>query len=127
MRNLVAKTASIGSCIAILVALVFAVIATPKSSAHTATGTIKVINNSGRVITHLYLSPTDAETWSADLLNDTSLSTGQEFTLSSGSCTGSEIRVIGEDSDGCFVSAVVSCSGEAEWTITTDTVPNCGS
>jgi hypothetical protein len=127
MRSFTKKTASVVSSLAILAALFCAVVAAPLSSAHTvATGTIKVVNNSGRVMIHLYLSPTTAETWSDDLLNDATLSSGQEFTLSNVSCDGSEIRVIGEDVDGCFVSGVVSCTGEATWTITTDAVPNCG-
>lgn len=91
-----------------------------------ATSSITVTNNSGRVIRFLYLSPVDQDNWGPDQLNNASLSNGQSVTLNNVSCSGAEIKVIGEDSDGCFLSSVVSCSGNAHWTITTDTPADCG-
>ena len=85
---------------------------------------ITVVNNSGLTIRHLYLSPPDQNNWSADQLNESSIGPGGSFTLSNVSCEGS-IRVIGEDQDGCFLSAVVSCSGDATWTIPANATRDC--
>ena len=87
---------------------------------------ITVTNNSNRQIIYLYLSPVEQDNWGPDQLNNASLGNGQSVTLSNVSCSGSQIKVIGEDSDGCFVSAIVSC-GDGQWTITNETPADCGS
>jgi hypothetical protein len=51
---------------------------------------------------------------------------GGSFTISDVSCSGSSIKVIAEDQEGCFSYQVVSCSGSATWTITNDTSRDCG-
>jgi hypothetical protein len=51
---------------------------------------------------------------------------GGSFTISNVSCSGSTIKVIAEDQDGCFSYQVVSCSEGATWTITNDTARDCG-
>ncbi len=89
-----------------------------------AVSSITVVNNSGLTIRHLYLSHPDQNNWSADHLNESTIPPGGSFTLSNVSCEGS-IRVIGEDQDGCFLSAVVSCSGEATWTIPANATRDC--
>jgi hypothetical protein len=111
----------------ILMVVVCALVAVPLlSSAHPSVSSITVTNNSGRDIRFLYLSPVDEDNWSADQLNNASLGNGQSVTLSNVSCSGSQVKVIGEDADGCFVSSVVSCTG-GSWTITSDTPADCGS
>lgn len=98
------------------------------SSGHSsAASSITVVNNSSREIHFLYLSPVNQDDWGADQLNDATLNNGQSVTLSNVACGGAEIKVIGEDKDGCFLSAVVSCAGNTEWTITNDTPADCGS
>ena len=99
------------------------------SSAHSSatTSNITVVNNSSREIRFLYLSPADQENWGPDQLNNASLNNGQSVTLNNVSCSGAEIKVIGEDKDGCFLSSVVSCAGDAQWTITNETPADCGS
>jgi hypothetical protein len=96
------------------------------SSAHPNASGITVTNNSNRQIVYLYLSPVGQDSWGPDQLNNASLGNGQSVTLSNVSCSEAEIKVIGEDSDGCFVSAVVSCS-DGQWTITNETAADCGS
>jgi hypothetical protein len=96
------------------------------SSAHSSTAGITVVNNSSREIRHIYLSPTDQENWGPDQLNNAVLSNGQSVTISNSSCSGAEIKVIGEDKDGCFLSSVVSCTSDTTWTITNDSVADCG-
>ncbi|MGB7925743.1 MAG: hypothetical protein WCF57_21070, partial [Pyrinomonadaceae bacterium] len=84
------------------------------------------VNNSGWEIRYLYLSPADSDNWGADQMNGSTLSSGGSFTISNVSCSGSEIKVVSEDMDGCFISKVVACTEGAVWTITNDARPNCG-
>lgn len=110
----------------ILTVFVCALVAMPLlSSAHPTASGITVTNNSSREIIHVYLSPVEQENWGPDQLNNASLVSGQSVTLSNVSCSGAEIKVIGEDRDGCFLSAVVSC-GDGQWTITNETPTDCG-
>lgn len=94
------------------------------ASSQPAVSSITVVNNSGLTIRHLYLSPPDHNEWSSDQLNDSTIGPGGSFTLSNVSCEGS-IRVIGEDQDGCFLSSVVSCSGDSTWTIPANATRDC--
>lgn len=94
-------------------------------SARPTTATITVVNNSSQEIRHLYLSAVDQDNWGPDLLNGV-VKPGESFTISNPTCGGSQIKVVGEDQNGCFVSGVVSCSGDSTWTITNNDTPNCG-
>ncbi|MDX6696433.1 MAG: hypothetical protein QOF02_4036 [Blastocatellia bacterium] len=114
--------------LAILATVVCALAAGPsRSSAYSNATGITVVNSSSREIRYLYLSPVGEDNWGPDQLNDARLTNGQSVTLSDVSCGGSEIKVIAEDSDGCFLSSVVSCGGAAQWTITNATSADCGS
>jgi hypothetical protein len=95
------------------------------SSARSATSII-IVNNSTRVIRNVYLSPTDSENWGSEQLGGSTIASGQSFTISNVACDQQQIKVIGEDQDGCFLSAVVACGTNATWTITNDTAANCG-
>lgn len=112
----------------ILLVIVCALVAVPLlSSARPSVASITVTNNSSREIRYLYLSPVDQENWGPDQLNNASLNSGQSVTLNNVSCDGSQVKVIGEDRDGCFLSSVVSCTGGVQWTITSETPADCGS
>lgn len=112
----------------ILLVVVCAIVALPLlSSARPSAAGITVTNNSGRVIRYLYLSSVEQDNWGSDQLNNASLNYGQSVTLNNVACSGAEIKVIAEDSDGCFLSSVVSCDGSAQWTITSETPADCGS
>ena len=89
------------------------------SGAHTATTTtITIINNSSREIRHVYLSAPNQDNWGPDQLNHSVIAAGGgSFTLSNVSCSSSEIRVIAEDQNGCFVYHVDACGGSATWTM----------
>jgi hypothetical protein len=111
----------------LIIALCALVAAVPwRSGAQPQTASIQVVNNSSRQIRHLYLSPVDEENWGPDQLNDQTIQPGGSFTVSNVSCSGPEVKVIGEDEQGCFVTQVVGCTGDAVWTITNDATPNCG-
>jgi hypothetical protein len=96
--------------------------------ARTPTASIKIVNNSNRVIRNVYLSHVDADDWGADQLPEgATIGPGQTFTVTNVTCDQSQIKVIGEDQDGCFLSGVVTCGGDVTWTITNDTPADCGS
>lgn len=114
-----------GFRLTILVAALFIMSAVPMlSGAHPQT-TVTIVNNSGLEIRHLYLSPVDNDNWGGDQLNDGVISPGQSLALGI-SCDQSQIKIVTEDQNGCFLYKTVSCSGNSVWTITSDAVPNCG-
>jgi hypothetical protein len=121
------RTSRLVSYFAILAVVCCALLLAPKlSPAHADGNSINVTNSSNHDILHLYVSPPTSDRWSSDQLNDMTLSSGQSFTLSNVSCYEAGIKVIAEDVDGCFVSAVVSCTENASWSITNDLTPDCG-
>jgi hypothetical protein len=86
---------------------------------------ITIVNNSTREIRHVYLSPPDQNNWGPDQLVGSVIPPNGSFTLTDVSCSGSTIKIIAEDQDGCFSYQVVSCSG-ATWTIANNTARDCG-
>lgn len=89
---------------------------------------VNIVNNSSREIRNVYLSRVDLDDWSNDQLNDdASIAPGQSFNLTNVGCDQQQVKVIGEDADGCFASTVVNCGDSATWTITNDTARDCGS
>ena len=98
------------------------------SGAHPVTSTsITIVNNSSREIRHVYLSPTNQDNWGPDQLDHAVIAAGGgTFTMSNVSCSSSEIKVIAEDQNGCFLYQVNACGGSATWTITNAATPDCG-
>lgn len=128
MKSLLNKKRDAAYRLVILLVVLCALVAMPLlSSARPSAAGITVTNNSGRVIRYLYLSSVEQDNWGSDQLNNASLNNGQSVTLNNVACSGAEIKVIAEDSDGCFLSSVVSCAGSAQWTITNETPADCGS
>ena len=95
------------------------------SNAVAPTTNISITNNSGRSISHIYLSPPNSDNWGPDQLNDNAVASGSSVTISSAACEGS-VKVIAEDQDGCFISTTIACSENAGWTISSDAPRNCG-
>jgi hypothetical protein len=109
-------------CVALL-----AVVAVPLlSSARTPTTSVNIVNNSSKEIRNVYLSHVNSDDWSGNQLGEATISSGQSFALTSVACDEQQVKVIGEDQDGCFVSTVVNCGDSATWTITNDTARDCG-
>jgi hypothetical protein len=96
------------------------------SNARVRSNSINVVNNSSREIINLYLSHANQDDWGSDLLSNATLTNGQSFTISNVSCDEAQIKVVAEDANGCFLSAVVSCGDAVTWTITNDTAADCG-
>ena len=98
------------------------------SSARTPTTTsVNIVNNSNREVRNVYLSHVNADDWTGNQLsNGQVIAPGQSYNLSNVACDQQQVKVIGEDQDGCFLSTVVSCGDSATWTITNDAVRDCG-
>ena len=113
--------------IVILVALSSVAAVVAKRAGRAPSTSITIANNSsGLEIRHVYLSHTDRDDWSGDQLGETPIAPGNSTTLNNVSCDSAEIKVIGEDQNGCFLYQVVSCGGNATWTITNGATPDCG-
>ena len=97
------------------------------SGARTANTSVNIVNNSSKEIRNVYLSHVNANDWSGNQLGDATIPPGQSFTLNNVACDQQQVKVIGEDQDGCFLSTVVNCGDSATWTITNDTGRDCGS
>ena len=111
----------------ILFCVAFGAVATvPLLSTATPSTSVNIVNDSSREIRHVYLSHVNVDDWTGDQLNDSFIAPGQSFTLNNVACDQQQVRVIGEDQDGCFLSTVVNCGDSATWTITNDTARDCG-
>src|SRR5687768_16117292 len=78
------------------------------SAAHAPSTAVTIVNNTSIQIRHVYLSATTDNNWGSDQLT-TAIAVGGSQAVNL-SCSGSEIKVIAEDEDGCFYYEVVSCS-----------------
>ena len=96
------------------------------SSARARANSINVVNSSSRQLIHIYLSPPDSDNWGPEQLHGSVIAPGQSFEVSDVTCSQSQVKVVAEDGDGCFLSAPVSCGGAVTWTITNDTAADCG-
>lgn len=95
------------------------------STARTPSTSVNIVNNSNREIRNVYLAHVDSDDWSVNQLGNTTIAQGQSFTINNLACD-QQVKVIGEDQDGCFLSTVVACGDNATWTITNDTARDCG-
>jgi len=91
-----------------------------------ATISITINNNSQKEIRHLYLAAGNPNNWGPDQLNGSTISPGTSYTLSNVPCDGSNIRVIAEDQNGCFLYNTVSCDSNSTWNISDSTTADCG-
>lgn len=96
------------------------------SGARTAATSVNIVNNSSQAIVNVYLSHVNGNDWSGNQLGSATIPSGQSFNLGNIACDQQQVRVIGEDEDGCFVSTVVNCGDSAVWTITSATTRDCG-
>jgi len=97
------------------------------SARSTSTATsVNIVNNSSRELRNVYLSHVDSDDWGGNQLGNSTIPAGQSFNLNISSWDQQQVKVIGEDQDGCFVSTVVTCGNSATWTISNDTATDCG-
>jgi len=110
----------------ILSAVLATVAALPLLSTAQSSNSVNIVNNSSRSIRYVYLSHVNADDWTPNQLSGNGISPGQSSTVSNYSCDAQQIKVIAEDADGCFLATVITCGGSATWTITDETVADCG-
>lgn len=96
------------------------------SRAQPRTASITIVNNSSHEIRHVYISHVNSDDWSTDQLGSSAIQPGQSYALQNVACDQGQVKVIGEDKDGCFLSGVVSCTSDSTWTITNSTPADCG-
>jgi len=72
----------------------------------------------------VYLAHVDSDDWGADQLDNT-IPAGGSSTIAL-SWDQSQVKVIAEDQDGCFLTTVVVSGDSSTWTITNDTAKDCG-
>lgn len=87
--------------------------------------TVVITNNSSRGIRNVFFSPVDNDNWGDNQLIRV-VTPGQNATVTAADCPGSQIKLIAEDTDGCFISVVVTCGGNVDWTITNGSARDCG-
>jgi|SRR5262252_6475347 len=103
-----------------------ALVTVPIARARSVTASIRITNNSSRTIRNVYLSHVDVDDWGNNQLGDSTIGAGQSFTISNLTWDQQQVKVIAEDQDGCFLSAVVPVEASAAWTITNETAADCG-
>ena len=108
------------SCIALSALTVLPLLSSARS-----TNSVNVVNNSSRTIRYVYFSRVDVDDWTGDQLGGNGISPGASASVNF-SCDQQQIKVIGEDQDGCFLSTVVACGANATWTITNNSAADCG-
>ena len=122
MKYLVDKHTVVRLIILSVVLFAFAAL----STARTPATSVNIVNNSSRTIVNVYLSHVNVDDWGNNQLGNATIAPGQSFSLGNVACDQQQVKVIGEDQDGCFVSTVVTCGNSSNWTITNDTARDCG-
>lgn len=88
---------------------------------------VNIVNNSSKEIRSVYLSHVNVDDWSGNQLSSGAIiAPGQSYSLSNIACDQQQVKVIGEDQDGCFVSTIVNCGDNATWTVTNAAARDCG-
>jgi len=82
------------------------------SIARTLTTSVNIVNNSSRAISHVYLSHVGRGRLDRQPIGESVIASGQSYNLTNVACDQQQVKIIGEDQDGCFVSTVVN------WAIT---------
>ena len=94
--------------------------------ARTSATSVNIVNNSNRAIVNVYLSHVGADDWGGNQLGNSTIAPGGSFSLNNVAWDQQQVKIIAEDQDGCFESAVVTCDTNSSWTITSDTARDCG-
>jgi len=126
MRNLKQRSMNTRTYVALMFLAVLSAICVlaPLSRATTPSITVNVVNDSQKVVSHLYLASAGSDNWTGDQLSG-AINTGvsQNVSVTWGEST---VQLIAEDEDGCFLTTTIDNSGSPSWTITSSTARNCG-
>jgi len=112
--------------VALLILASLPLLSSARSTAAQTATSVNIVNNSSREIRNVYLSHVDADDWGGNQLGSATISAGQSFSLSVSPCDGQQMKVVGEDQDGCFISTAVNCGDSSTWTVTNETARDCG-
>ena len=123
MRNTALKTRTFVRFM-MLVAVMGMLVATMPLSRAAAPLSFTVVNNSSQEIRRLYLAPANTDNWGPDQLGQSPISPGASRTLNV-SWDQSTVKLVGEDQDGCFVTATIEATNGATWTITSSSPRDC--
>lgn len=117
----------VATCRLVMLMALFSIVAVvmPLLTKAQPSTSVTVVNSSNWQILHVYLSSVDQDNWGADQLNDQAIGNGGSTTLNI-TCDASQVKVIAENQDGCFLYQVVSCGSNDTWTITSNATPDCG-
>ena len=96
------------------------------SGARSLAGSITIVNNSSKESRNVYFSHVNTDDWGADQLGESTIPAGQSYTINNITWDQQQIKVIGEDQDGCFISTVVASGDNSTWTVTNATATDCG-
>lgn len=123
MRNIPLKTRTFVRFM-MLVAVMGMLVATMPLTRAAAPLAINVVNNSDHEIRRLYLAPANTDNWGPDQLGQSPISPGGSRTLNV-SWDQSTVKLVGEDQDGCFMTATIEATSGATWTITNNSARDC--
>ncbi|MGB0132875.1 hypothetical protein [Dokdonella sp.] len=84
-----------------------------------------VVNQSRWAIHELYFSPTEEAEWGEDQLDDETIGTGEQFTLTGIPCDEWDVRVVDEDGDECVIESVGLCADTDKWVISDSDLLAC--
>jgi hypothetical protein len=113
-------------CVTALVIASLPLLSSARSNSTFFSTSVNIVNNSSREIRNVYLSHVDADDWGNNQLGTSTIAVGQSYNLTISSWDQNQIKVVGEDQDGCFTSTVVTRDQSATWTINHDTARDCG-
>jgi hypothetical protein len=113
-------------CFGLFVLASLPLLSSARSRATPMATSVNIVNSSSREIRNVYLSHTNVDDWGGNQLGSATIAAGQSFNLAVSPCDGQQMKVIGEDQDGCFISTAVNCGDSSTWTITNDTARDCG-
>jgi hypothetical protein len=117
------------SILASLLLLVLAAAAAPFSLGNPpraeGEGEFMIVNKSKYAIHHLYLSPSDKNTWGKDQLGSKVINPGASFTLQGIPCGLYDIKVADQDGDTCEIREVAMCRDHTHWELTNDSLLKC--
>ena len=97
------------------------------ASAFAAPATVKIINQSKWEIHHVYLSPSDEQSWGEDYLGEDVLAKGDSLELTDIECGTYDVKVVDEDGDECIIESVKLCGDKSYWKITDKDLIACSS
>jgi hypothetical protein len=90
-----------------------------------AGATVKIENGSRWEIHHVFLSPSDEQSWGEDQLEDEILAPGEVLTLTGIDCDLYDVKIVDQEGDACILEEVDLCEGQSVWKITDEDLLEC--